>query len=895
MLLVQTKLAPPRLRAESIPRSRLLERLRDARQRRLILITGPAGYGKTTLAGAWRLDLIEKGWRVAWLALNRDDNEIARLAEYLVAALAESGVSGEALQAFQRDRGEDPGEGFVVALVSSIARLEAPLCLVLDDFQEMTSAAALRVIQQLVEYAPENFHLCLIARQRPALSLAKLRVGNEIGEIDVADLRFSEQETAKYVESRIGPLASTQMRKLYELTDGWVAALLLVELALGKHAQIAEFLSLRPASLRSFHEFLDAEVLAKLPPEEFTFLVRAAACRRINGPLCEALSGAPHAAAILDTLYERNLFLTEIDSRDRFRWYRFHPLLRQRLLEHFLGLSDADRAAVNRSACAWFSAHGYEDDAVRHAIYAGDVERAADLVEACARPLIYSGMFRRLIEWAGSLPSAIIARRLALQLSLGWAQAFNSRTEVTLETCRRIQSLIGAGDARSAYELDLLRCAVAVVEDDSDAAYSAVQDATRLPASAGTMLTGIRANMLSWSLAYRGDFDGARDACLSARFAASEEEAPVRRVIGESFYGMSLVLQGDMLAAERILREAFAMGTSLAGPHSEPASIAAGFLAEPLYELDKTAEVLALVGERADLIELISPLDVPLRGLTSLARAHRVRGSRDEAAAIVARLEEIAMINRHDRTLACALGEQITGYLDDGDQDGARATMRRLAQLAERYALEPSSARSEIPLVAGLKRIELELADGRPRPALALAGPLLTHCSAWRRHQLAARLTLLSVRAHLDLREVDSARAALCDALRLGRRRGLVRTFLDNGPKVMELLRMLPLTDAGDADLRDYAAALTGKEARDAALPPKSAPARPAAAAQMLTERELEIVGMLGRVLTNKKIARALGISDGTVKWHLKNIHSKLGVISRDEALARCRDLGLLG
>ena len=238
----------------------------------------------------------------------------------------------------------------------------------------------------------------------------------------MADLRFSEEETTKYVESRIGPLATVQTRKLYEITDGWVAALLLVELALGKRQEIGELLRLRPASLRSFHEFLDSEVLAKLPRDEFNLLVNAAACRRLNGALCEALSGLPRAGEILDTLYDRNLFLTEIDGGDRFRWYRFHPLLRQRLLEHFLNLGETERASVNRSACDWLSAHGYNDEAVRHAIYAGDVDRAADLVESCARDLVYSGMFRRLIEWSDSLPRETTARRLNLQLSLGWAQ-----------------------------------------------------------------------------------------------------------------------------------------------------------------------------------------------------------------------------------------------------------------------------------------------------------------------------------------------------------------------------------------------------------------------------------------------------------------------------------------
>ena len=164
---IQTKLAPPRLRSEWIPRTRLLDRLREARQRKLILITGPAGYGKTCLASSWRQDLLQNGWQVAWLTLNSDENDLTRFAGYLSAALGACGVSSEALEIFQRDQSDDPGEGFVVALVNSLSRLASPVCLVLDDFHELTNPSALRVVQDLLEYAPENFHLCLLARQRP--------------------------------------------------------------------------------------------------------------------------------------------------------------------------------------------------------------------------------------------------------------------------------------------------------------------------------------------------------------------------------------------------------------------------------------------------------------------------------------------------------------------------------------------------------------------------------------------------------------------------------------------------------------------------------------------------------------------------------------------------------
>ena len=638
-------------------------------------------------------------------------------------------------------------------------------------------------------------------------------------------------------------------------------------------------------------------MLARLPHDELDLLVRAASCRRVNGALCQALSGLAHADSILAALYERNLFLTEIESRDRFRWYRFHPLLRQRLLERFQELGESERAAVNRSACDWFSAHGYNDEAVRHAIYAGDTDRAANLVESCARDLIFAGEFRRLIEWSGSLPRAATDTRLDLQLSLAWAQIFNTRPEVTLETCRRIEALIGPGDARSRYELQLVRGAIAVLQDDSDAAYASAHDAAQLPPSAGSMLTGLRANILIWALTYRGDHDGARDACLAARFSPSEEVAPVRRVIGECFHGMSLVMQGEILQAERVLRDAFTMGANLAGPHSEPASIAAGFLAEPLYELGQADEVIKLVGERYDLIECLSPLDIPLRGMTALARAHRLRGHRDEATSILGQLEELAVLHRHDRMLACTLGEQVTWRLADGDPDGAGEAMRRLAQLAEPRALEPLGATSEVALVAELKRVEIDVAQNRAREALERAERLAAQCSGWRRHQLVVRLKLLAARAHLGLREVDAAIAALREALHIGRRRGLVRSFLDGGTQIRDLMRSRLASGAEDADVLDYLSRLLAGDAEPAPAPAKNGARKAASVApvELLTERELEIVGMLSRVLTNKKIARALGISDGTVKWHMKNIYGKLGVMSRDEALSRCRDLGLIG
>lgn len=891
--LISTKFAAPRLRGDMMLRARLLELLRTAHQRKLILITGPAGYGKSSLAGAWRLELMGQGAGVAWLTLNRDDDDFTQFAAYLAKALGECGVSAEAMGIVQLERGREAGEVFAIALLNSLARHGKDLHLVLDDFQHISNPIILRLIEQLLEFAPETFHICLVTRTRPPLSLAKLRVSDEIGEIDVADLRFSLDETAAYLAARVGPLSRAQVRDVYALTDGWVAALLLVGLALAKQPDVSEFLRLRPASLRSFNEILDGEVLARLLPDELALLTHASACRRFNGALCGTLSGHARAEAVLARLYEENLFLIEIDGGDQYRWYRFHPLLRQRLLENFLRLGESERGEINLKACAWFSAHDLKEEAVRHALFAGDVELAANLVESCARKLCYAGMFRRVIEWVASLPPETTEKRLQLQFALGWAQLMSNRNEALEQTCGRIGVLAAQEDTLSQYELNLLRGALAVAYDDSETAFTSAQDACRLPAAAGPVLTGIRANLLTWSLAVKGDHDGAKDAYLAARFGPDDELAPVRRAIGDCFYAMSLIVQGDMVLAERVLRDAFDLAAARTDAYAEPACIVAAFLGEVLYETGQIDAAITLVGERVELIERLAPSDIPLRGLLSLAHAHRARGHRNEAELILARLEEIALANRHQRILACCLGARVSWLLADDDHAGAAEALRRLERIAEPYPLEPLSATSAIALMARLGRIELDLSAGAAAAALAQADFLLGKCRAWRRIQLVVKLHLYRARACLSTGDTGGALEAVRTALRLGQPRGLARTFIDSGPQLIILLRAMLSSGAEEAGATAWLTTLLGGEALLERIPVVTRSPDRAVLVEALTEREVEIMRLLSRVLTNKKIAKLLQISDQTVKWHLKNIYGKLGVVSRDEALARCRTLDL--
>jgi LuxR family maltose regulon positive regulatory protein len=905
-VLVATKFhVPP---AGFVPRPRLMARLAQGIGRGLTVVCTPAGFGKTTLLGDWA----RRSRRpAAWLSLDGGDNDPARFWRYVAAALdpVRPGVV-ELVAPLLRGPQQPPLEAVATVVINEFAVVpgERTVTLVLDDYHLVEAPAVHVSVAFLLERLPPGLRLVLASRADPPLPLARLRGRGQLAELRERDLRFTLAETAAFLrEATRLDLPVGSVTALQDRTEGWAAGVQLAALSLQGHADPAGFVASFSGSNRYILDYLTEEVLARQPVPVVDFLLETSLLERLSGPLCDEVTGRTDSQQLLEQLERANLFLVALDEVRG--WWRYHHLFAD-LLRARMEQTHPERLPVlHRTAAAWHEAHGFADDAIRHALAAGEVAWAARLVERHVESLLRRSEGATLGRWLAVLPAESVGSRARLCLAQAVTAVVGSRLEAVeplLAAAERAWAASGdephepsVGRALSVLanvpaSIAFLRAEVARLRGDTTSAVAFDQQALSHLAEGDWLLH----SMVAWNLAVadwlRGRLAQAEPALAGlvvARRAAGEGYLAVR--VGCDL-GQVQRTQGRLGAALATYRQGLETASE-AGRQLPHLGMAHVGLAEVLYERDELPAAHRHATQGVALCQQLAYTQPLASGLGLLARIRQAQG--DPAGA----LEAIGQAQRIELSpQVVALHNPVPVWrarllLANGEvAEAAQWTRERGLAVTD----EPSYPREGEYLV--LARVLL--ATHRPDQAL---GPLE------RLHDLAVTQgrtgTVIEVRALQALALAASGDQiaglrALAEALALAGPEGYVRVFVDEGAPMARLLGRLsaaqrtgqgaPPGEVPPQYLDRLARAFQPGKARRVARTTRDAGV--AGLVEPLSDRELQVLGLLAAGKSNQQIADELVVVLDTVKKHVGHILDKLGAANRTQAVARARALGLL-
>ncbi|MFL7790959.1 MAG: LuxR C-terminal-related transcriptional regulator [Anaerolineae bacterium] len=928
--ILATKLYIPPPRPNVVPRPRLIERLNHGllSGRKLTLISAPAGFGKTTLVSEWihtvgtchDTPLREPKVCAAWLSLDENDNEPTRFLAYLIAALQtiEANVGKGALSALQAPQ-PPSAESILTALLNEIATIPDRFILILDDYHtiEPRPADASRSIDAaltfLLDHLPPQMHLGLAAREDPHLPLARYRARDQLTELRVADLRFTPAETAEFLNTHVGlNLSAEDIAALETRTEGWIAGLQLASLALQGtlsmrgHQDTASFIQSFTGSHHFVLDYLVEEVLHQQSENVQAFLLLTSILDRMCGPLCDAVRfGSAETPALdlatsgqetLEYLERANLFIVPLDNERH--WYRYHHLfagfLRQRLRQNLTSEAIAEH---HIRASQWYEDNDLVLKAFLHAATANDVERAKRLIEEGRMPLHSRSTVAPILDWLASLPTTVLDAKPSLRVK------FATLSLVAGQTTGVEESLQAAEAALQMQQQGGKLVPSAVEEPDDEtrnligiiAAARATLALTRYQAEtiivqAHRALEYLRPDNLTfrftamWTLGFAHYLQGDRAAAIWAY----TEAVSISQASGDTW---STILAtsglGEVQELENQLYQAaetYQCVLRLAGDHPQP-NIGEDHLglARILYEwndLDGAEQH----GQKS--LQLTRQYDSVIdRFIISeifLARLKLAQGDVAGAAALLAKTGQTVRERNFVHRMPEVAAAQALTLLRQGNLSAA-------ADLAEKHALPLSQAR-------------VHLVQGDAAAALAILDPLRREMEAkgWQDERLKV-MVLQAVALYAAALRADGekgkATQVLADALALAEPGGFVRTFVDEGPPMAQLLSeaadqgiMPEYTGKLLAAFRDEAKKHQGESLHPPS--PLSPGVRPLI--EPLTPREREVLQLLAAGCSNPEIAEQLVIAVTTVKTHVKNIYGKLQVANRFQAIARAQDLNLL-
>ncbi|WP_281690613.1 LuxR C-terminal-related transcriptional regulator [Pseudonocardia thermophila] len=895
---LSTKFQPPTYDDGLVSRDRLISLLRSGRNKRLALIHAPAGFGKTTLAVQWLRVLRSEGVPVAWLSLDRDDNDAVWFLSNLITAVrrVEPALAGELIDLLE-ERSQDVRRYVLTELVNQIAEYRRPLAIVFDDWHLIDDPDAAAALDFLLNAGPDNLHLVITSRTR-APAIGRLKVRNQVTEVDATLLRFDRQESAEFLLG-INALAldNEAVNQLWTSTDGWVAALQLASLSLRNSDDPGALIRGFSGRHHSIGDYLAENVLDALPEDLLDFLLTTSICDRLCGDLAAAVSGQPRGQALLEELERRDMFLRPLD--DNREWFRYHHLFAGYLRKR-LERDHADRiVTLHRTASAWFADHGLLSEAVTHALAAGNDTGAVDLVERQAMHMVEHSRMATLLGLVNKLPTELPLGRPKLQIAIAWANCLLQRARPAQTALDHVRAAIGSATDEESVDLlgeaDVLQACIDIYGDRIDRAAALVDRYLVPDPPYRSWLVAVSANIRAFVDIHTFRYGTAQERQRWANPFHATTTGPFAGVYGRCFAGLAALAQLNLVGAQRLYEEAVALARGSAGQHSHAARLAGALLGRLHYErgdadtAERLLEGCHELGAESGVAEFL------IATFTTLARIKALRGDPEKAWSLLDEGHEAATQLALPRLAAAVDDERVRMHLALGDVGRAESVLARQGEVPRGYDGITMAVRHHH---LGM-RAQLLSAKGDHDGARSLLTDVLDESRAvgWRYAETIARIDLAGV--HAVVGDTATAVRTLVPALVVSAQAGLIRSVVDRSPALLKIIA--DLRDAArcrrwPADLPevpfDYLSRLLAT-ARSTVQPGTPAVivgcADHPGAEEPLNAREIEILRLVDLGLSNKEIARKLGVTINTVKWYLKNICTKLGVARRTESVREAR------
>lgn len=585
-----TKYRPSTPTRKLVDRPRLIDEMRADGPRRLVVIHGPAGFGKTTLAAQWREALVEEGVAVAWLAVDDDDNNPVWFLAHLIEAVrsVRPTLEPELRQALE-ERGAAATRFVLTTLINHIESQPSRTCVVIDDWHRITDPATTEAMAYLLDHGGPQLQVVVTTRSRSGLPLGRLRVRADLLEIDSAALRFDRSESHTFLVELGGlTLTSTDVARLERTTEGWVAALQLASLSLRNCDDPAALIERMSGRHHTVGEYLAENVLDSLDADMLDFLMATSIVERICGDLASALAGVGNGQAMLDEAEKRDLFLRRVDD-DR-EWFCYHQLFAD-FLRRRLECDHPQRIPrLHAAASRWFADHSMIREAIGHAVAAGDEDRAIELIERHGIDLEQQAQLSTLQALVATLPPRIVTLSPRLQLFLARAHSLLQQPEQArialdaFEAALEARALPSSEVRQMRVEADVFRALVQVWADRSDGADELLSECLTHPESLLPFVVATAANVASFLDICRFDFVAARRWQNWAMDHHRRSGNSFVLIYGQCLAAMAASQQLDMLEAESRLQDAVRIARQSQAPYSHAARVAYALLAEFLYE-----------------------------------------------------------------------------------------------------------------------------------------------------------------------------------------------------------------------------------------------------------------------------------------------------------------------